>query len=262
MKIIPQIIAFAFPAIVAAQGNVPLTVQDHQIATQRAIDMATKQMHDMQNAGRLANPQNDPQARTRQAIENARAQALARQATDGQVGPKNGLAPQELRNLKGVDPAKLAARYNQVDGGGNKPAAGPELMVFISTSMPKEALKMLGSQAAASGAVLVLRGMKGSLGTRDLVQKTTEALQPITETGASVRIDPEAFERYSVMAVPTFVVDPESGGQGCSDDKCAAGAYSLVGDVTIRYALEHWANQGGAAARLSAPYLRRLEQSQ
>lgn len=114
----------------------------------------------------------------------------------------------------------------------------PALLVFVSFSMPEASLERLVDQAERSDAVLVLRGFdQGSLkGTAARVQKL------IGQRKVTFQIDPQAFERFDVHAVPTFVL---TAGVGASLP-CAAGqcypsdGYALVsGDVSIDYALEH-----------------------
>lgn len=200
----------------------------------------------------------DPQVRSRQAIDEAIAQARTMQANQAKNGDRNGLSPQELMKFQGVDPAKLAAKYQGAFSDTQKPS--PELMVFISTSMPKKALLMLGEQAKAAGAVLVLRGMKGVLGTKGVLEETTKALQPIADTGAAIQIDPEAFGRYHVTAVPTFVIAAKE--ESCGSDICDAKSYALAGDVTLEYALEQWSSRGGAVGKQADMYLRRMTRSQ
>lgn len=196
--------------------------------------------------------------RTRQAIESAMAQAQSMQSGAAQAGPKTGFSVDELRKMKGVDPSALAAKYQNA-GVGQKPAT-QDLMIFISTSMPKKALVMLGEQANATGAVLVLRGLKGALGTKGVMQKTMEALQPVAATGAKIQIDPEAFGRYNVTAVPTFVIATKE--DTCANEQCDTKSYALAGDVTLEYALEQWSSRGGPIGRQADMYLKRLERIQ
>ena len=199
----------------------------------------------------------DPVVRTRQAIENAMSQAAAMRAQAEQTGPKSGLSADEVRKMKGIDPAALAAKY-QNNGIGERPA-GQELMIFVSTSIPTKALVMLGQQAKATGAVLVLRGLKGALGTKGVVQKTMEALQPVGATGAKIQIDPEAFGRYHITAVPTFVIATKE--ESCATETCDTKSFALAGDVTLEYALEQWSSRGGAIGKQADQYLQRLERA-
>ena len=202
-------------------------------------------------------PEQDPVLRTQQAIERAMAQAQAMQQNDKQAGPKPGLSAEEVRKMKGIDPLTLANKY-QASGVGQGPAK-QELMIFVSTSMPTKALVMLGREAKATGAILVMRGMVAPLGTKGAMQKTMEALQPVGATGAQIQIDPEAFSRYNVKAVPTFVIASKE--DTCSSDTCDSKSFALAGDVTLEYALEQWSNRGGAIGKQADMYLQRLERA-
>ena len=127
-----------------------------------------------------------------------------------------------------------------------QPAAGaaaineaPALLVFVSFSMPDATLARLVDQAARARATLVLRGLvDGSL------QKTVLRAQAlIGQRKVGFQIDPQAFDRFSVTATPTFVLLKA----GAVAAPCAAGtcfpASSFVaaaGDVSIDYALEYF----------------------
>lgn len=164
------------------------------------------------------------------------AQAQAMQQNDKQAGPKTGLNAEEVRKMKGIDPLTLANKY-QAAGVGQGPAK-QELMVFISTSMPTKALVMLGQQAKATGAILVMRGMVAPLGTKGAMQKTMEALQPVGATGAQIQIDPEAFTRYNVKAVPTFVIASKD--EGCSSDTFGMVTMQIVCTGTSLLGIWRW----------------------
>ena len=179
------------------------------------------------------------------------------QAANTKAGPKTGLDIKELNQMKGVDPQQLAAKYQQA-GVGQAPAA-QELMIFISTSIPQKALVMLGEQAKVTGATLVMRGMVAPLGTKHAMQKTMEALQPVAATGAKIQIDPEAFGRYNVKAVPTFVIATKE--ESCATEQCDTKSFALTGDVTLEYALEQWSNRGGPIGKQADKYLQLLERA-
>lgn len=203
--------------------------------------------------------QEDPVERSRRAIDEAMAQAKVNAGDRTKLQVRSGLSPEELRRMKGVDVGQMAAKYRENGVGANQ---GPQqdLLIFVSTSMPKKALTMLGEQARATGAVLVLRGMKGPLGKPGTMDATMKALEPIAATGAALQINPEAFDRYNVTAVPTFVIAAKE--EGCGNDSCATKAHALAGDVSLEYALEEWSNRGGAAGRLADLYLKRLARNQ
>lgn len=198
----------------------------------------------------------DPREQSRKAIDNAMTEARAMAAAQKQAPVRSGLAPEELKKMKTADPLAIAARYKAAGVGQQYPTQ--DLFIFVSTSIPKEGLKIIGEQAKAAGAIVVLRGLLGQLGKPGLMVATSRALQPLIATGATVHIDPEAFGRYNVTAVPTFVIASKE--EGCGTELCAK-AYALAGDVTLEYALEQWSNRGGNIGKLAEIYLQRLSRN-
>jgi hypothetical protein len=64
----------------------------------------------------------------------------------------------------GADPLAVAERYRKTQGALRDSDTGPDLLVFVSFSMPEASLKRLATDAAKANAVLVFRGPKeGSL---------------------------------------------------------------------------------------------------
>jgi len=113
-------------------------------------------------------------------------------------------------------------------------AAGSDLVVFVSFSMPKEVLQELGRQAKETGAVLVVRGFKDKS-----LRKTKEAAFEVNAAGAPWEIHPELFKAFKVTKVPTFVV-ATAGASSVLDDGCAPDATyaSISGNVSIELALD------------------------
>ncbi|MBQ0961754.1 type-F conjugative transfer system pilin assembly protein TrbC [Ideonella sp. 4Y11] len=110
------------------------------------------------------------------------------------------------------------------------------LMIFVSLSMPRATLQALVEQAERAHAQLVLRGLKDRS-----IRKTAEAVRAVLGTRkVAWTIDPQAFERFAVAAVPTYVlVDPRQPvTMGCDGGQCGPMAFSkLTGDVSMDYAL-------------------------
>lgn len=144
-------------------------------------------------------------------------------------------APVDLEALSKA----YALQMNTAQPPGTILSGGPILMVFISLSMPEATLKRLVSQAARAKASLLIRGLlNGSL--RDTVARTQALL-----AGQSVafQIDPQAFERYAITQVPSFVLVRE----GADSTPCGDGGRGscappndyvrLAGDVSLDYAL-------------------------
>ncbi len=147
--------------------------------------------------------------------------------------------------------------------GATSGTAPPLLRIFITLDMPRASLQLLTDQASRTGAVLVLRGLK-SQSMRETVAIVREL---IGERNVAWVIDPEAFTRFAVRQVPTFVLtlndatgnDAEgSCGSGCVTP---AGFVSVAGDVSLDYALEAIMRRRPEAAPRAEPILKRLRAS-
>ena len=136
--------------------------------------------------------------------------------------------------------------------------AGPALLVFVSFSMPEKALDRLVDQAARTGATLVLRGF-----VDDSLQKTVARVQRVIGTRkVGFQIDPQAFDRFSITATPSFVLIRD----GAVPAPCAAGtcfdnsSYVLTaGDVSVDYALRFIQRSAPKFAREADNYLSKLK---
>ena len=147
--------------------------------------------------------------------------------------------PQPLTR-RSIDLGAIARGYEamgQSTAGASAVAGGPSLLVFITFAMPEAALERLLDQAARSGATVLLRGLVDG----SLQQTVLRAQRLIGKRQVGFQIDPQAFDRFSVSAAPTFVLLKG----GSVPSSCAAGtcyppsAYvALAGDVTLDYALE------------------------
>lgn len=127
------------------------------------------------------------------------------------------------------------------------------LLIFVSFSMPETTLLRIVDQAALYGGALVLRGL-----AKDSMRETAMRIQKLVDTKpVGFRIDPEAFQRYGVSEVPTFVITrgQEQDEAKCQSETCwsADSFVTAQGDVTIEYALEfiersssHFAGQARA----------------
>jgi type-F conjugative transfer system pilin assembly protein TrbC len=91
-------------------------------------------------------------------------------------------------------------------------------LVFVSSSMPKESLKALATQAKLYDAKLVIRGMVAGS-----IQKTAKLSD---EIGYPLDIDPKLFETYKITQVPVFLVFHENKW------------HRLKGNVELSFALE------------------------
>lgn len=110
------------------------------------------------------------------------------------------------------------------------------LLILVSFSVPETSMRLLVDQAERTGAVLTLRGYdQGRQATMAKVQKL------VGQRKVSFQIDPEAFTRFDVKQVPSFVLmAPSAGAVTCAVGMCLAKDefVTISGDVSLDYALE------------------------
>jgi conjugal transfer pilus assembly protein TrbC len=166
------------------------------------------------------------------------------------VKPPAAPAPTDIEAL-----ARAGARLGTSAAAANAPVP---LRIFITLEMPRASLQLLTDQAARSGAVLVLRGLKANS-----MRETLAAVSSlIGERQVAWVIDPEAFARYRIERAPTFLLsldgrtEPEP---SCGSDCRTPTAFvSVSGDVSLDHALETLARQRPDAGPRVAPLLKRL----
>ena len=180
------------------------------------------------------------------------------------AGPRIDVLPQPQVKVP-VDLEALSKAYALQMKAAQPPGTilngGPILMLFISLSMPDATLKRLVSQAARAKASLLIRGLlNGSL--RDTVARTQALL-----AGQSVafQIDPQAFERYAITQVPSFVLVRE----GADSTPCGDGGRGscappddyvrLAGDVSLDYALGHIQHRTPRFSKDAGAFIQRLK---
>lgn len=133
------------------------------------------------------------------------------------------------------------------------------LRIFITLEMPRASLQLLTDQAARSGAVLVLRGLKSN-SMRDTLAAVSSL---IGERQVAWVIDPEAFARHRIERAPTFVLSLDHRADtatSCGTDCRTPPAFvSVSGDVSLDHALDTLAGQRPEARPLVAPLLARLK---
>ena len=155
-------------------------------------------------------------------------------------------------------PSSLPAESRAGSFAGNllTPQRGPEVIVFMSLSVPPSVWREWNTEAGKIDAPLVLRGVtKGGL--RATVKRVGTLLTK--NTGAAV--DPRLFRLFEIDAVPAVVVVP--GGvppckrRGCSGDPPPP--HDLVsGNVGLGAALQIIADEGGPARDAARRHLARL----
>ncbi len=136
------------------------------------------------------------------------------------------------------------------------PSDIPELMVFVSFSMPKEALERIVAQSEKSGAVLVLRGLKGN----SLSRMGEELAALVGKRNVTAIIHPPAFKQFKVAQVPALVIARSGQATKIGEDGCAAPAsyIKVDGDVGQDYALDLIERQAPNWAEAARRYAARL----
>lgn len=118
-----------------------------------------------------------------------------------------------------------------------------DLLIFVSLSMPEEALKNYTAQAKRFNATLILRGF-----ANDKLSTTRETLQRLNVGDAEWQISPEPFKSFKINKVPAIVLaNAESG--SLEDDGCARPSTytSVFGDITVKDALDKISLHGQAS---------------
>lgn len=156
------------------------------------------------------------------------------------------------------DLARIASYYNQQIHGPQQGAQdSPELLIFVTMAMPRPALIALAKQAERVGAVLVLRGLRGASW-----KDTFDAISSIQKSvpNAKWQINPPAFTKFRVTVAPTVVLAiPAEAATPASDGCAPAGSYaSVVGDVSLDYALEQIAKTAPRFSDAAGAWLARL----
>lgn len=109
-----------------------------------------------------------------------------------------------------------------------------DLFVFVSSSMPAEALKSYSKQAKKLGAILVLRGF-----VNDKSSETRKFVAEMNEGGAEWMIHPESFTVFKVESVPSIVL-ADATSKTLTESGCAIEtSYSkLLGNISLYAALD------------------------
>lgn len=114
----------------------------------------------------------------------------------------------------------------------------PQLLIFVSLSMPEQSLKLWAEQAEKIKGKLLLKGF-----VDDSLQATIdETLRIFKEPKADFLVHPEAFEKFNIDKVPAVVIaSPDD----CLEDDCPAPAFDVVyGDNSLEDALNKIASSG------------------
>ena len=137
---------------------------------------------------------------------------------------------------------------------------GPLFTVFASLSMPQASLSRLIRDTTQAGGVVVFRGFP-----RNSTKAFAEGLKRVVtdeRQEAHIAIDPRLFRAFAVTAAPTFVVTGRAY-ELCDGFDCTSMVPDhdrMTGNVTVEYALEHFATSrgpGAGVARVALDELRK-----
>ncbi len=190
----------------------------------------------------------------------ARAQAEAKRVDRRDLARQMDNALELARQNGPIRLDDIVRQHNQL-ASAYQPPQRDLLMVFVSLSMPRDALLRVAQDANRAGGVIAFRGFH-----KDKLSEMHKAIQFLADAGVTdIRIDPQAFKRYEVSRVPTYLVArveaDETWSAACKDaGKCGGTDYIAVsGDVTLDYALDHLHDRSPSDFHASlAEYLRRL----
>ena len=143
----------------------------------------------------------------------------------------------------------------------SKPASsdrGPELMVFVSFSIPRPSLERIVAESERTGAVLVMRGLKGN----SLTRMGEEVAQLIGKRQVTAIIHPPAFTQFKVTQVPALVLANASQATRIGTDGCASPSsfVKVDGDVSQGYALDLIERQVPAWSEVARRFAAKLEE--
>jgi len=132
------------------------------------------------------------------------------------------------------DPGSLAKQFRQSPIQ-TRPVV-PELMIFVSFSMPRESLLRIVEQSEKTGARLVFRGIKGDKMTR----MGEEVASLLGNHRVEALIHPPAFTQFKVNQVPALVIAQSDAGDVLDNGCAQTDRYvKVTGDVSQDYALDY-----------------------
>jgi len=147
-----------------------------------------------------------------------------------------------------ANPADLARQFRQQPIQ-TKPAI-PEMMIFVSFSMPRESLRRIVEQSERTGARLIFRGFKGD----KMTDMATHISALLGKHHVEAVIHPPAFSQFKVNQVPALVLAQSDAGNQLDSGCAQPDRYvKVTGDVSQDYALEYierTSPQWAATARL------------
>ena len=155
-----------------------------------------------------------------------------------------------------ANPADLARQFRQPPIQ-TKPAT-PELMIFVSFSMPRESLRRIVEQSETTGARLIFRGFTGD--------KLTDMSKRIADLLGKHRVEavvhPPAFTQFKVNQVPALVISQSDAGNQLDNGCAQAERYvKVTGDVSQDYALDYIERTSPKWSTVAATFNSKLQRS-
>ncbi|MCY1669609.1 type-F conjugative transfer system pilin assembly protein TrbC [Novosphingobium sp. SL115] len=139
---------------------------------------------------------------------------------------------------------------------------GPLLIVFASLSMPQATLQRLVRDTTMAGGLIVFRGFPNN-SARVFAKGLSGVIRDQREQ-AHIAIDPRLFRAFRVETAPTFVV-ADGAYELCDGLDCINALpphERMVGNVTLAYALETFAETRGQGSAIARVALARLAKAQ
>lgn len=236
-----------------AQTTVPTSSQ-LELEKQR-IELQRKKLFDANNPATQPRPSALPSAEAMQ-TEARKVETQRKEVFDAN-NPATKNAKNSFPNIatpepSGVDIQALAKRYEKRADARKM----DDLMIFVSFTMPPESLKRVVAQAYKVGGTVVLNGFKDNS-----LKATALAIKGLGEASGNVVINPNAFTKYKVKAVPAVVLAKADSLDQIDPDGCALpDTYvSVAGDVSLDYSLEKMAQRDPHFAELADRYNRQLK---
>lgn len=127
----------------------------------------------------------------------------------------------------------------------------PELLIFISFSIPDQSLQQIIQQIKKTDGVLVIRGMY-----KNSMKETLAKIYQLEKNGVRAIIDPILFSKYNVSKVPAFVVQKKNN-ECLVSGKCTPVFDKISGNISLEYALERFEAEGSLSTT-SRGYLKSL----
>ena len=147
-----------------------------------------------------------------------------------------------------ANPEDLAKQFRQRPLQ-TKPAT-PEMMIFVSFSMPRESLLRIVEQSERTGARLIFRGFNGD----KMIDMSKRISALLGNHRVEAVIHPPAFTQFKVNQVPALVLAQSDAGDQLESGCAQPDRYvKVTGDVSQDYALEYierTSPQWAATARL------------